>query len=80
VDGWISRIAGCNKHSNCAACVEKFEQQLKDSLYARSFGCTYSRHSGSALASTHIKASAVDINYPRVSKILVGLLILPFIL
>lgn len=62
MDGWISTMAGYDGRSDCVACVEKFERRSKDSLCGRSFGRTYSRYSGSALASKDRKAFAVEIN------------------
>jgi hypothetical protein len=63
VDIWVSKIAGCDECSDCAARIEKLERLSKDSLCGRSFGQIYSRYSGSALASRHRKAFAVEISY-----------------
>ena len=67
-DGWLSTMAGCDGRSDCAACVEKFERRSKDSLCGRSFGSTYSRSSGSALASKHRKTFAVEINCQKLAE------------
>jgi hypothetical protein len=61
-------MAGCDGRSYCAACVEEFEWRSKDSLCGRSLGRTYSRYSGSALASRHRKAFTVEINYEELAE------------
>jgi hypothetical protein len=61
-------MAGCDGRLYCAACVEKFERRLKDSLCGRSLSRTYSRYLGSALASRHRKAFTVEINYEELAE------------